>query len=121
MLNVGSVVNKGLELEWSGLLPYNFNYYTSYTYTSAEQQDDVGVLGVHALDHPRHPGRIDVGRGDVGVADQAQAHRRAGPGPRLDRHVPHDQQVRLDQEGPDAQPVAHQQQAQRRPGQTQTA
>ena len=41
MLNVGSVVNKGLELEWSGLLPYNFNYYTSYTYTSAEQQDDV--------------------------------------------------------------------------------
>ena len=43
MLNVGNVVNKGLELEWSGLLPYNFNYYTSYTYTESEQQDDMTI------------------------------------------------------------------------------
>lgn len=43
MLNVGSVVNKGLELEWSGLLPYNFNYYTSYTYTDSEQKDDITI------------------------------------------------------------------------------
>jgi iron complex outermembrane receptor protein len=41
MLNVGTVVNKGLELEWSGLLPHNFNYYTSYTYTDSEQKDEV--------------------------------------------------------------------------------
>ncbi|TWI54818.1 iron complex outermembrane receptor protein [Pseudomonas duriflava] len=41
MINVGDVVNKGLELEWSGLLPYNFNYYASYTYTDSEQQDDI--------------------------------------------------------------------------------
>ncbi|MGY2313047.1 TonB-dependent receptor domain-containing protein, partial [Pseudomonas gingeri] len=40
MANVGDVTNKGLELEWSGLLPYNFNYYASYTYTKSEQQDD---------------------------------------------------------------------------------
>ena len=40
MANVGDVTNKGLELEWSGLLPYNFNYYASYTYTQSEQQDD---------------------------------------------------------------------------------
>lgn len=40
MANVGSVNNKGLELEWSGLLPHNFNYYASYTYTQSEQQDD---------------------------------------------------------------------------------
>jgi iron complex outermembrane receptor protein len=41
MLNVGDVENKGLELEWSGLLPHNFNYYASYTYTEAKQKDDV--------------------------------------------------------------------------------
>jgi iron complex outermembrane receptor protein len=41
MINVGDVVNKGLELEWSGLLPHNFNYYTSYTYTESEQKDDI--------------------------------------------------------------------------------
>ncbi|MGY2289790.1 TonB-dependent receptor family protein [Pseudomonas sp. SDO528_S397] len=41
--NAGSVTNKGLELEWSGLLPNHFNYYTSYTYTKAEQQDDLTV------------------------------------------------------------------------------
>ncbi|MCF5655563.1 TonB-dependent receptor [Pseudomonas poae] len=39
-INAGSVNNRGLELEWSGLLPNHFNYYTSYTYTRAEQQDD---------------------------------------------------------------------------------
>ncbi len=43
ILNVGNVVNKGLELEWSGLLPHNFNYYTSYTYTESEQKDDINV------------------------------------------------------------------------------
>ncbi|WP_047710448.1 TonB-dependent receptor [Pseudomonas lactis] len=42
-INAGSVVNKGLELEWSGQLPHHFNYYTSYTYTKAEQQDDLTV------------------------------------------------------------------------------
>ncbi|CRM10579.1 Ferric hydroxamate uptake [Pseudomonas sp. 37 R 15] len=42
-INVGAVTNKGLELEWSGLLPHHFNYYTSYTYTKAEQQDDMTV------------------------------------------------------------------------------
>ncbi|WP_380182805.1 TonB-dependent receptor family protein [Kalamiella sp. sgz302252] len=41
MMNVGKVENRGLELEWSGKLPYNFNYYTSYTYTDSEQQDNV--------------------------------------------------------------------------------
>ena len=42
-INAGSVNNSGLELEWSGLLPRHFNYYTSYTYTKAEQQDDLTV------------------------------------------------------------------------------
>ena len=42
-INAGSVNNSGLELEWSGLLPQHFNYYTSYTYTKAEQQDDLTV------------------------------------------------------------------------------
>ncbi|WP_374978959.1 TonB-dependent receptor [Pseudomonas solani] len=46
MLNVGDVVNQGLELEWSGLLPHNFNYYASYTYTEAEQKDSVRYRGV---------------------------------------------------------------------------
>src|SRR5699024_9867896 len=41
MINVGDVTNKGLELEWSGLLTYNFNYYTSHTYTESEQKDDI--------------------------------------------------------------------------------
>ncbi|ALI00421.1 ferrichrome porin FhuA [Pseudomonas sp. FW306-02-F02-AA] len=44
--NVGEVTNKGLELEWSGLLPHNFNYYASYTYTRSEQQDDFKNKGV---------------------------------------------------------------------------
>jgi len=43
-INAGTVINKGLELEWSGLLPHNFNYYTSYTYTRATQQDDLTVF-----------------------------------------------------------------------------
>jgi len=47
MLNVGEVENRGIELEWSGLLPYNFNYYTSYTYTEAEQQNDTLYYGVY--------------------------------------------------------------------------
>ena len=42
-INAGSVNNSGLELEWSGLLPNHFNYYTSYTYTKAEQQVDLTV------------------------------------------------------------------------------
>ncbi|MDO9345103.1 MAG: TonB-dependent receptor [Pseudomonas sp.] len=42
-INAGSVNNSGLELEWSGLLPNHFSYYTSYTYTKAEQQDDLTV------------------------------------------------------------------------------
>lgn len=39
--NIGEVENKGLELELSGLLPHNFNYYASYTYTEAEQQQNI--------------------------------------------------------------------------------
>ncbi|KPA92990.1 MULTISPECIES: TonB-dependent receptor [Pseudomonas] len=42
-INAGNVDNKGLELEWSGLLPHHFNFYTSYTYTRAEQKDDLTV------------------------------------------------------------------------------
>ena len=41
--------SKGLELEWSGKLPYNFNYYTSYTYTHSEQKDDIVSNGGHPL------------------------------------------------------------------------
>ncbi|MCZ7018867.1 TonB-dependent receptor domain-containing protein, partial [Salmonella enterica] len=41
VINVGKVDNKGLELEWSGLLPHNFNYYASYTYTQSEQKDNL--------------------------------------------------------------------------------
>lgn len=41
MMNIGKVVNNGLEMEWSGQLPHNFNYYTSYTYTDSKQKDDV--------------------------------------------------------------------------------
>jgi len=44
--NVGKVDNKGLELEWSGLLPHNFNYYASYTYTRSEQKNDLINKGV---------------------------------------------------------------------------
>ncbi|WP_265169755.1 TonB-dependent receptor family protein [Pseudomonas solani] len=47
MLNVGKVINQGVELEWSGLLPYNFNYYASYTYTEAEQQDSILTRNVY--------------------------------------------------------------------------
>ena len=46
MLNVGTVVNKGIELELSGLLPHDFNYYASYTYTKAEQQDTLLYRGI---------------------------------------------------------------------------
>lgn len=48
-MNIGSVESKGLELEWSGKLPYNFNYYTSYTYTHSEQKDDIVSNGGHPL------------------------------------------------------------------------
>ncbi|MGB8666224.1 MAG: TonB-dependent receptor, partial [Serratia inhibens] len=41
MMNIGNVENKGLELEWSGQLPHNFNYYTSYTYTQSKQKNDI--------------------------------------------------------------------------------
>ncbi|OLS61356.1 TonB-dependent receptor [Pseudomonas putida] len=47
MLNVGEVENRGVELEFSGLLPHNFNYYASYTYTEAEQQNDTLYYGVN--------------------------------------------------------------------------
>ncbi|TBU95791.1 TonB-dependent receptor [Stutzerimonas kirkiae] len=47
MLNAGKVENKGLELEFSGLLPHDFNYYASYTYTEAEQQEDILYYGVY--------------------------------------------------------------------------
>ncbi|PZP22739.1 TonB-dependent receptor family protein [Pseudomonas kuykendallii] len=47
MLNVGEVENRGVEFEFSGLLPHDFNYYASYTYTEAEQQDDTLYYGVY--------------------------------------------------------------------------
>ncbi|AXO86694.1 TonB-dependent receptor [Pseudomonas parafulva] len=43
-INAGAVDNYGLELEWSGLLPHDFNYYTSYTYTRSKQKDDLQVF-----------------------------------------------------------------------------
>ncbi|KOC90184.1 TonB-dependent receptor family protein [Winslowiella iniecta] len=45
MMNIGNVENKGLELELSGLLPHNFNYYASYTYTDSRQKDDLVTNG----------------------------------------------------------------------------
>lgn len=58
-LNVGKVENSGLELEWSGQLPHHFNYYTSYTYTNSEQQDDVtnrgGLLPTSGKQIPNAP------------------------------------------------------------------
>ncbi len=47
MLNVGDVENRGVEFEFSGLLPHDFNYYASYTYTEAEQQNDTLYYGVY--------------------------------------------------------------------------
>nr|WP_284449929.1 TonB-dependent receptor [Pseudomonas protegens] len=44
--NVGEVKNRGLELEWSGKLPHDFNYYASYTYTQSEQMDDLSNKNV---------------------------------------------------------------------------
>jgi iron complex outermembrane recepter protein len=46
ILNVGDVENKGLELELSGKLPHNFNYYASYTYTDSEQKNNITTGGV---------------------------------------------------------------------------
>ncbi|MFF7710945.1 TonB-dependent receptor domain-containing protein [Pseudomonas sp. NPDC007930] len=40
-ISAGDVDNKGIELEWSGLLPHHFNYYASYTYTQSKQKDDI--------------------------------------------------------------------------------
>ena len=45
MMNIGKVENNGLELEWSGKLPHDFNFYTSYTYTDSKQKDDVTTGG----------------------------------------------------------------------------
>ena len=46
MIDAGKVQNRGLELEWSGLLPYNFNYYASYTYTDTEQKNNTSRSGI---------------------------------------------------------------------------
>lgn len=46
VLNVGSVVNQGLELEFNQKLPRHFNLYGSYTYTDAKQKDDIEQNGV---------------------------------------------------------------------------
>lgn len=46
MMNVGKVENRGIELEWSGQLPHNFNYYASYTFTDSEQKEDLTTEGV---------------------------------------------------------------------------
>ncbi|MEH2919577.1 TonB-dependent receptor family protein [Samsonia erythrinae] len=45
MINAGKVDNKGLELEWSGKLPYNFNYFAAYTYTDTEQKNNLATRG----------------------------------------------------------------------------
>ncbi|WP_294910764.1 TonB-dependent receptor family protein [Tatumella sp. UBA2305] len=49
MMNIGSVESKGMELEWSGELPHNFNYYASYTYTRSEQKDNIVSNGGNPL------------------------------------------------------------------------
>lgn len=46
MINAGTVNTKGIELEWSGKLPYNLNYYTSYTYTNSKEKDNLTHNGV---------------------------------------------------------------------------
>ncbi|KML69095.1 TonB-dependent receptor family protein [Pectobacterium peruviense] len=45
MINAGKVENKGLELEWSGKLPHNFNYFAAYTYTDTEQKSNLATSG----------------------------------------------------------------------------
>ncbi|AIA69820.1 TonB-dependent receptor [Pectobacterium atrosepticum SCRI1043] len=45
MINAGKVENKGLELEWSGKLPHNFNYFAAYTYTDTEQKNNLATSG----------------------------------------------------------------------------
>ncbi|MGI8488158.1 TonB-dependent receptor [Pectobacterium sp. S5] len=45
MINAGKVENKGLELEWSGKLPHNFNYLAAYTYTDTEQKNNLATGG----------------------------------------------------------------------------
>ncbi|WEF12966.1 TonB-dependent receptor [Pectobacterium actinidiae] len=45
MINAGKVENKGLELEWSGKLPHNFNYFAAYTYTDTEQKNNLATGG----------------------------------------------------------------------------
>ncbi|MEI7144783.1 TonB-dependent receptor [Pectobacterium brasiliense] len=45
MINAGKVENKGLELEWSGKLPHNFNYFSAYTYTDTEQKNNLATGG----------------------------------------------------------------------------
>lgn len=71
-INAGDVDNYGVEMEWSGLLPHDFNYYTSYTYTRAKQKDDLqvynnGVLvtlptaGKQSPNVPRHMLAANIG------------------------------------------------------------
>ncbi|MBB1526188.1 TonB-dependent receptor [Pectobacterium carotovorum subsp. carotovorum] len=45
MINAGKVENKGLELEWSGKLPHNFNYFAAYTYTDTTQKNNLATGG----------------------------------------------------------------------------
>ncbi|MCL6387356.1 TonB-dependent receptor [Pectobacterium carotovorum subsp. carotovorum] len=45
MINAGKVENKGLELEWSGKLPHNFNYFATYTYTDTTQKNNLATGG----------------------------------------------------------------------------
>lgn len=47
MINAGKVDSRGVELEWSGNLPYNMNYYTSYSYTDSEQKGMAVKKGVY--------------------------------------------------------------------------
>ncbi|MBF7688918.1 TonB-dependent receptor family protein [Acinetobacter rathckeae] len=47
MVNAGKVDSRGVELEWSGNLPYNMNYYTSYSYTDSKQKGNALNKGVY--------------------------------------------------------------------------
>ncbi|MFM2485689.1 TonB-dependent receptor [Celerinatantimonas yamalensis] len=44
--NIGKVVNSGIELELGGKLPYQFNYYASYSYTKSEQKNNITTEGI---------------------------------------------------------------------------
>lgn len=48
--NAGDVTTRGIELTLNGNLPDDFNYFGSWTFTRAEQQDDYQVAGAGIVD-----------------------------------------------------------------------